>query len=283
MVHRILPLLAAALVLLPAAPRADGPASRSATCSDHKPSATRWLASFRDRVPLAVSDRGAIREAGQGCCAPWSRVGGRWRSVDAWGQVVGEAVVKRRSYYDFARCYDLDLQVRRGRAGVLYASATGSWRPPASAAWAPSAAERAALHRFVADLDRLIVSGEAAATVQPLAGRLLTFRVLARKLTALPPPPNPTRFAVIGGRYLAIATLASNGRWVLGHLEHGLTDDRRQIVHRPVAVFDLDGDGLPEVIHHFSEGEFFGDDVLRLDPRFDRWERVARSVMGSTA
>lgn len=285
---RCLALALLAVLLFPGAPRADRPTPRSqgkpAACPDTKPSATRWLASFNSRPPLAVSDRGEVREAGEGCCEAWSRIGGRWRSVDAWGRVVGEAVVKHRSYYDFARCYDLELSVRRGRAGVVYASASGSWRAPASAAWPPTAPERAALHRFAADLERLVVYGEAVLPVPPLRERLLTFRVPARKLgvESRTPPPNPTRFAVIGGRYLAIAALTPGGRWVLVHLEHGLTSDRRQLLYRPLAVFDLDGDGLPEVVVHFSEGAFFGDEVLRLDPAFDRWQSVARSVMGST-
>jgi len=275
---RLLPLL---LLFLPATPQAEPPSTNPA-CADRSPTATRWLASF-DGVPLAISDRGQVREAGNGCCRPWSRVGGRFRSVDAWGQVVGEAVVKSRSYYDFARCYDLELKLTRGRRGVIYASSSGSWRAPAKAAWTPTARESAALRRFVASLDQLLqMSGPA--DKEPAAGaRIVSFRIPERKLDfESATRPNPTRFAVIGGRYLAIAALHA-GEWKLNHLDQGFTSDRRQIVYRPLAVFDLDGDGTPEVVIHFSEGEFFGDDVLRLDRKFLRWQRAARSVMGSTA
>jgi hypothetical protein len=51
----------------------------------------------------------------------------------------------------------------------------------------------------------------------------------------------------------------------------------------PRAVLDMDGDGVPEVVYHGTEGEWWGYSVARLGAGGVHWTRASRGHFGSTA
>jgi len=231
--------------------------------------------------------------AGKECCKGWGKIGTRWRSVDAWGRVVGEVEVVESQYFENTGCHELKLKTRQGIEGSgIFASVDGGWRPPASARWTPTAAERRSLWSFIDQAERLLVTFKKqdprepyfpdGLRMPPREKRALFFRVPRRELDVDPQPFTPTRYAVVGGAVLLVIYLDPSGRWMLQHVENEGTYDRRHILYIPVAVFDMDNDTYPEIILHYSERDWWGDDVLKLDPEFDSWSVKARSVGGST-
>jgi hypothetical protein len=239
-------------------------------CRDSRAGATRWLASH---VPFLVTDSRGIHQMGQPCCRPWARAGSRWRAIDAYGAVVGHAVVNGGEYYDVSQCHELSLHVSSGSGGVgIFASEGGGWRPPGrSLRHEASPAELAQLERFVAQAEQLLVKPEdfQSSPLRPLRERTLFFEIKERK----------GYFAVVGGHALLVAAW-NDGRWVLLHVEPGST----QFTYRPLAVFDLDADGVPEIVFHEDAQDSWEDVVLKSsDGDGELWGRVAESVGGSTA
>ncbi|MDD5305935.1 MAG: hypothetical protein PHU25_01315 [Deltaproteobacteria bacterium] len=248
---------------------------------------------------MAFTDRHEIYNVDSHCCEPWSKAKSRWRTVDAWGQVVGSAEIVSRSYYEYAECYDTTWKLIQGSWGAgLLASEDGDWRPPPSVQWTPSPSQMAALSRMVDDVYHAFVftdlsfirlttgPGQTEGTdkLLPLERRTLLFTIPPRKRDSEPAPPNPTQFAVVGGPVLLVAFLHPDERWIVSAERNELTDgDRTHLTYQPIAVFDVDEDGFPEIIYRFSEGEWWGETILKLDTAFDRWREVATSVMGSIA
>ena len=242
-------------------------------CRDGRAGATRWLAS-EPHVPFLVTDRRGIQQMGQPCCRPWARAGSRWRAIDAYGAVVGHAVVNGGEYYDASECYELTLRVTSGSGGVgIFASEEGGWRPPGrSFRHQASPAEIADLERFVAQAEQLVVKPEdpqGSEPLRPFRERTIFFEIRNEE----------GYFAVVGGHALIVAA-RTNGRWVLRHVEPGST----RLTYQPLAVFDLDADGVPEIIFHENAQDSWGDMLLRSDGGDSgRWLRIAESVGGSTA
>ena len=265
------------------------PPMRQTDC-DQRGTATRWLAS-KPRVPLAISDcapdadffTSSVREAGRQYCKPWAVVGSRWRGVDAWGQVVGTATVEGSDFYDVTRCHEMYLQPKSvEERAVVYASQRGSWEPPPSVEWKPPARQIAGLHRALEAADSLHIDPQSEADTTDRATRpRLYFRLPVPDVRPDVTADRRTLFAVVGGPYLVIAYVGSDDAWHVAHVDGGHADYVR---YMPIAVFDLDGNGFPEIIYHQTDGPSWSDVVLGVNPQ-DRgsWKRVAESVGGSTA
>jgi hypothetical protein len=295
--HRISHLLVAALDLLVSDPRAEAkppsPAPHVETgdslprtavadrrCKDRRAGATRWLDS-NPHVPFFISARDRIESAPQACCAPWAVRGSRWRALGRYGEVVGTAEVVGGEGYDVTQCYELELKVVKGDAGVgIFASSGGDWRSPTrSARWEPTKDERASLLRMAGGLASLLDTPTwlhgTESWPMPLDDRILPFQI----------QPDPDRgqrgghFAAVGGRVLIIARL-DGGSWKLSYLDASIALAGGDGV-RPLAAFDIDGDAIPELIYHWNAGDGWADVVLRLDD--SGWGEVAESVGGSTA
>ena len=58
-----------------------------------------------------------------------------------------------------------------------------------------------------------------------------------------------------------------------------VSDDYREV--RLLAILDVDGDGLPEVVAHQAEDTAFWDVIVGLDT-FHVWAEVAHSASGGT-
>jgi hypothetical protein len=235
-------------------------------------------------VPLAIAERGTVRNADSPCCAPWARRGERWREVDAYGQVVGTGEVTGGEGYDVTACYELCLAPTSGARGVgLFASSEGEWRPSPSLQWTPTGVDRASLTAFVGGIEQLLgfPAADGASRSRPTPApdaRALYFQL---RLTSSG-EPEVRSFAVVGGpRAIVLAQRLPNGRWTAVYADHAPRYVFGEAFH-PLAVFDMDGDGTPEVIYHFAFGDSYGDAVLHSVSGGDDWERVAIGVGGST-
>ena len=57
----------------------------------------------------------------------------------------------------------------------------------------------------------------------------------------------------------------------------GLTDS-----YLPVAVFDLNGDGIPEIVYQSNDGPSNADSVMTLSPETMTWTDAVESPGGAT-
>jgi hypothetical protein len=261
-------------------PAPPGPVD-DAACPD---GGTRWLGAD-PHVPMAIVSDGRIASAGQACCAEWSRPGAEWRAIDRYGRVVGRARVAAAEGYDATQCYELTLRTAEGEEGAgVYVS--GGWTPPPSAEWPPTDAERASFFALAAHADAMFeASGfvdESDRGPAPVADRTLFFRAPGSERDE----SAPTRFAVAGGKALLVGALRPDGRWATSHLDAdmSLSGYAPADAYRPLAAFDMDGDGAPEIVFHESDGPSWADVVLAMEPDDSGrpWSRVAESVGGAT-
>lgn len=266
-------------------------AARPATVGE-----TRWYGA-EPHVPMAwVSAVDAYGQANFASpdladCAAWSRVGQTWTAVDRWGQVVRSSRLVSRDYYDATGCFETTFDAEPPhparyddwRPGQVVLYARGGFRPSPSAEWSPTTTERAEHDRFLRAIAPLVLR---APTPAPADAGAIFFRAREPRNGAIGNPIVERRFAVSGGRALIVAERLDDGRWVALYLDATLGNARstHETPYQPLAVFDMNGDGRPEVVFHDREGggEFFGDAVLSLDAS-NQWRVAARSRGGSTA
>jgi len=247
---------------------------KNAQCHDQ--GAARFIGSGPS-TPLAVVKKGKIDDAGVACCAPWAVKGAHYKTLDAFGQIVGDADISGGEGYDVSQCYELDLTTKKGKAGVgLYVD--GSFSAPKSVAWTPSANEQAALVKTIANLEHALVATapydcSSGPKLRPFAERTLFFSFKDDKETV--------QYAVVGGPLLIVARLQSDGRWVACDFSSPSPDSCRLRAYEPRAVFDMNGDGSPELVVHEDLGDSFGDIVLGY--AHGAYREVAAAVSGSTA
>lgn len=241
---------------------------------------TRWLGSLD--VPLLAAGHGKIEAPGDDACTRWAPRGTRWRAVDAWGQIVGRASIKEAGKVDrvLDACHYAAHQKIDGAEGVLLASAEGPWQPRPSAEWKPSAAERERLQKFVAATASVL--GAPASD-----GKNTRFFALQNDILG-----EQQRFAVVGGRALLVAHLGKDGRWTLAwsdaeytrlHLRMDGPDKEGSDAYAPLAIFDMNGEGAPEVVYRWDSGSDFGLSVLEFDPITEHFHLVTTSAFGTTA
>jgi hypothetical protein len=243
-----------------------------------KPKTVRWYGQ-EPRVPLVRvdSDGGITPKAGdpEGECRRWAQPGSRWVGVDAWGQSLGPVQLRKRVLNANSHCFEVEFsEPRQGSAAakdaaVLHASA--GWTSAPSVKWEISPKVRAEHEKFLTTLTNLLVDKKAST---PAAGD-----------EPIPPIHQRTRyfsfrsegslheFAVSGGKILVLAERLSDGRWIAKYIANTLTETSPPSVltYEPIAVFDINHDGIPEVIFHNIEERWFwyGDVVLTYENR--RW------------
>jgi hypothetical protein len=91
------------------------------------------------------------------------------------------------------------------------------------------------------------------------------------------PISRPRHWVVAGGPILVVAYQGQNGHWKAASVKAplGLSDS-----YTPVAVFDMNGDGVPEIVYRSNDGPNFADRVLSLSPESLVWEDAAESPGG---
>ncbi len=232
-------------------------------------------------TPFAYVKKGKLTEAGIECCAQWARAGSHWKSVDAYGAVVGEMEVTGGEGYDVSQCYELELTKTQGQKGVgLYLQ--GDYTPPKSVIWAPKATERAALAESIVQLEKQMVPKSEyteCEAARPFAERVLYFDKGNSNDSVR------EKWAVVGGPLLVVARLQGDGKWITRYVDTFGSSSCALRTYQPRAVFDADADGVPEIFLHYDYGDGFGDAMLGyVFTGFEgKWETAAISVGGSTA
>jgi hypothetical protein len=254
----VLPLLLLAAIASPATVEA-------------RPRATSFFLAADPHVPLAVVRNGKVAHAvspssrGKSCGAKkrWATIGSEWRALDEWGQVLGVDKVTAGDPYDVTACTELAF-ARPHNDTHVYVSVSSTWTPSASTRVTPTQAESAAFEAIVA---KTIPVASSQAYVPTQCQAIASQR----------------RFFVDRiGRRFAVGT--SNSGFVVANLASGaiVASSRGATCFRPVAIFDMDGDGLPEIVLRESEGASWGELVLSVDAN-GRYRDVADSPGGATA
>jgi hypothetical protein len=241
----------------------------------HDKGAVRLIGS-EPSTPFATIKKGKLESAGEACCAQWARRGAKYKTLDPYGQTVGDAEIDGGEGYDVTQCYELSFSVKKGKPGVgLYIDP--DFVAPKSAVWLPSDVEKSSLMKVVASLEHAMVPSasypcDATAKALPFGERVLYFHA------------DGARWAVAGGPLLTIARMQDDGRWIVVDTQ-GSTNTCMQRAYQPRAVFDINGDGRPEIFFHSDFGDCFGDVAFGLDglPGVAKWVEVAAAVHGSTA
>lgn len=240
-----------------------------------------WLAAD-PHVPLALVDAGEIRSVGVpgktcGMASRWAKPGSRWSVVDAWGQVTGTREIQSTALYDVTRCREVSFKGEEGKASRgLFVSEDSDYTPAPKASWSPSEEERKRFEGFAASIEEMWVDKKPIGKVAALEKRSMFFHVPAASGAK---DKRPTRWAVVGGPTLMMAYLGEHDHWKVASVEAplGLADS-----YQPVAVFDMNGDGVPEVVYHSSDGPTFGESVLSFDRETMSWEESAVSPGGAS-
>ena len=230
-------------------------------------------------VPLAVVsgrriDDRTITDRRCGSRARWKRLGSRWKALDAWGQPIGVYTAKAKDDYDVTGCAELSFSpaLANDLTHVLV-SQDSAWRPSASVAWSAPPAQRASL----AALAKTSIDDSHVA-------KSLEYPQCASI-------PERTRFFHVPGRGDWAVATSNNGwlvarsdprGWTVRSEDHSRTTSYSTGCFRPVAIFDMNGDGVPEIVMRYSGGDGWNDFVLALG-QDDRWHVVASSNGGSTA
>jgi hypothetical protein len=230
-------------------------------------------------VPLAVVDRGRVtavptsRHEKCGARTPWRVAGSRWNAIDTWGQFAGTYRVSAKDDYEVTGCAELTFAPSLAHDGrFLFVSAGSAFRPAPSVEWRMSAAETTSLHAFTQS--KFPARGKATSTFEQCAE-------LATDTLAFRMPASGARLAVFGGLGgFVVARAGATWQSVTEeHLASALPETR---CFRPVAVFDMNGDGTPEIVMRFSGGDGWNEFVLSADAS-GAWHVVATSNGGSTA
>ncbi len=230
-------------------------------------------------MPLAVVTGARIGDSAFsdhrcGAKSRWKRLGSRWTALDAWGVPLGVHAATSKDDYDATGCAELSFSPElRDDLSHVFVSVDSAWRPGASAAWAaPPAKKRALL---------------ALATATIPDARVPRDHVWSQCTSV---PTRERFFHVPGHGDWAVAT--SNTGWLVARDDaSGWTVRTRDRVgqagfdagcFRPLAIFDMNGDGVPEIVMRYSGGDGWDDFVLELGPG-DQWRLVSASNGGSTA
>jgi hypothetical protein len=246
---------------------------------------TAYFLAADPHVPLVVVRDGRVRQAvsdearGRSCGSPrrWTTIGSKWHALDAWGQIVATRTVSAKDLYEVTGCAELELlPKRRDDARTVLVSVESRWRPSPSLEWSPDAPLRAS---FEALLAKLTPSRMEASEVP---GQCASIREQVRYFEVPGSVVGSGRWAV--GAWDGGYVVASLERrvWSASRVQKQLGKPHFFTCHRPLAVFDMNGEGRPEIVLRFSEGTSWGETVLELDAS-GRWNEVAASPGGSTA
>jgi len=224
--------------------------------------------------PLVTVRAGVISRCDRSC-ARAVRTGGHVRSVHIDGGVAGDNRVTGIRHSD-----------TQPTAEILFASPTkaelfvndGHRAHPAIPLGNLVDEPLREMERFVRPIDELVIDRSA-----PMIGGVAP---LAHRLTVFPLTVNghESSYAVITGPSLAIAVQNPQRQWVLQHLELATAPEGFYAqAFRLLAIVDMDGDGLPEIIAVKQIGESWWHLVLHYKPDGDAggWTVVA-IVPGST-
>lgn len=246
-----------------------------------KPAPSSLFLGSTPHVPLATILDGRVHDAvdprarGKSCGDPrrWARLGSKWNALDAWGQITGTHAVTASDLYDVTACSELAFASDPSRDAHLFVSADSAWRASPSLEWKPSAPE---IQAFRALVRRTIPDGNVSSNEVPSECKAVSAA--------------PRFFESRTGARFAVGT--SNTGHVIAKLEatwkvidkvlHAPRTPFGAVCARVVSVFDMNGDGKPEVILLRSGGDAWDEAVLSVGDDGEVRE-VADSPGGATA
>jgi hypothetical protein len=217
----------------------------------------------------------------------WAHPKSAWKAVDAWGQLTGTGELVHSEVYDVTNCREAELKIATGKPGVgLYVSEDSAYHPGPSAMHVPSFSEKRHFEHFLGLVDSAWLNGRPSGKTVPSAKRSMFFQFTPPKQAVLPNAVDaagkavevPRHWAVAGGPTLVVAYLGANGHWKVATVKRalGVADS-----YTPKAIFDMNGDGVPEIVYQSSDGSNFADNVLQFNPQGFAWEDVAESPGGA--
>lgn len=228
-----------------------------------------------EAFPLVVVRAGVISPCDKSCLRA-ARKGAHIRSVRIDGSISGDNRVTGllRSSTEPSR----ELVLAAPTEAQLFVN-DGYRAHPAVKAGSLAAEGLREIEAFVRPIDELVIDRSAPmiGTVPPLPRRLTVFPFTTKG--------HESQYAVITGPSLAIAAQNANRQWVLQHLEQATAPEGfyAEAFHL-VAIVDMDGDGLPEIIAVKEIGESWWHLVLHYTSAGETgggWTVVA-TVPGST-
>jgi hypothetical protein len=255
-----------------------------------------FLMSGNPHVPFATVRGAAIESAVANgpstspflCGDPqrWAKVGSAWHAVDAWGHVTGTYRIASSEFYDATGCREVSFAAPPADEGTkVYISTDSAWREPTSRRWTPSAAERRSFLRLARTLEKGQTHRPG---IDDLPSTLTEIHEQTRFFEVPATAGGSTHMAIAGrcGGWMVAQSpsRASHGSaWQVVTRALQERPDHREC-YRPLAVFDLDGDGTPEIVLRFIEegGEWWGEQVIRRQAD-GTWKSVALGRGGSTA
>ncbi len=257
-------------------------ASHKASARPKTPALSRFIAAG---IPLAEVRDGRLVNVGTskqpcGTKSHWAKKGGSWTALDSWGQVTGTLTVAGSDRYEGTGCHRLSFAEGNGKDGLGVFVAKGSGYSPApSARWNPAGDVVKRFEHLYSTQATAWVDGKPEATGPH--GKTLFFNLPKQEgsVEGAPTLRRPTHWAVTGGRVLVVAYVGATGAWKVGHV---LAPNGKDHAYEPLAVLDMNGDGLPEIVVHEEAGGVFTDRVLSFDAGTMRWEKAVESPGGAT-
>ncbi|HXU00909.1 MAG TPA: hypothetical protein VN903_07955 [Polyangia bacterium] len=222
--------------------------------------------------PLVSVHRSVITACGRSCVRA-VRKGAHVRPVGVDGALRAAIAVTGALRYDTEPFDEIQLKVSPPTELLV----SDGFTPRPTTMFTPTGDVQRALEKFVRSVDELTIDQSV-----KLKGSLKRLpRTTAFRFTA---GGRERVVAVVDGPALAIATLNARGQWVLQHLEQAalVTDSVDAEAFHVLAVVDMDGDGVPEIVALEQIEESWWHLVYRYDRDGDgTWSIVARRP-GST-
>jgi hypothetical protein len=222
--------------------------------------------------PLVLLQRGTVASPTDSACRSWAQPDQRWNALDRWGTVVGKVKVTVLDRYDVTNCDEVYVDTVKGNqgAGIFV---RGDYKAPASARATLSSSQRRQLRAIIAKRDKNVValSKSHFAKSAAFSKRMMTFV-----------DRDGTKRAFIGGVTASIYKLDINDVWKLEWTEKRTNGPNEWVIgFSPIAVLDIDGDGVPEIIYHSNFGEWYGDSTMHF--HHGKWRGLSAGIYGSTA
>ena len=245
---------------------------------------SRFLASG---VPLAEVREGRLAEVGTkkrpcGSKGRWAKASSRWHALDAWGRITGTLTVGGSDRADGSGCHQVRFSEGTGHDGLgVFVAAGSGYSAGASAEWKPEADVAKRFDALHAAQEVAWVDGKIDRSTEQARRRTLYFELPKQEgsVEGAATQRRPTRWAVSGGRVLLVGYVGANGTWKVGHV---LSPASKDDAYEPLAILDMNGDGLPEIVVHEEAGGVYVDRVLSFDAGTMRWENAVASPGGAS-
>jgi len=258
------------------------------------PSGDSHFLSANPHVPLAVVHNGEIKSAvspkerGRSCGERrrWAKSKSQWRAVDGWGRVVGTYAAVATEAYDVTACFELAFESPPPKSdNLLFVAADSGWtESKVTPEWQPSQKDREAFATLLAStIGKKDPQDNIPKVVSAVPTTIRFFRSSSSS-----PSSSSKRMAVggrCGGWLIAELDDANGAVWKPVAQNRAPQSSTNRQCYRPLAVFDMNGDGDPEIVFRFTEGggEWWGEEVMQRSATDGKWHEVALSPGGSTA